>query len=328
MSRALRQLVTHPPALHHCGHRLEDASAPRRVRAFAVGEDVEALRVQFLEKFRAPALAIEDHGDPTLADQAPDLGQDLAPQHRDQIIIGGGRDDEQGLRVLLIHPDIGRGRQAEPAPRAPGFRQRMRGPVIGPHVAVHVEQAHGLGVVADPALRQPLAELCGLSPRGQLPELAAQGLHLGRAVEPQQHPEFARRMPVQLLRGANPQQRHERQDQQRRPQTIEALLQRAVGLFTSLKHPQRQQRRQCQQGAAVPHRLGRHKLRGRLGQVPQPGQRPFEMPLHGHATRRPRIALAPRRGAAASGPAGCASTARSSPCRSAWRIVPSVTPTC
>ena len=111
--------------------------------------------------------------------------------------------------------------------------------MIGPHVAVDVQEPHGLRVLADPALREPLAELRGLPPRGQLPELAAQGLHLGRSVEPQQHAEFARRMPLQLLRGANPEQRHEGQDQQRRPQAIEGLLQRAVRLLPRLQHPER-----------------------------------------------------------------------------------------
>jgi hypothetical protein len=64
--------------------------------------------------------------------------------------------------------------------------------VIGAYVAIDVEEPDGVGLVPHPALRQPLAELRGLAASGQFPELAPQGFHFGRAIQAQQHTEFAR----------------------------------------------------------------------------------------------------------------------------------------
>src|SRR5215472_10995407 len=105
-----------------------------------IGEHIKALVPDFAEEFRAPALPIKDHGNPALACQAPNLGQDLAAQHRQQIVIRGSGDDKQRLGVLLVHPDIGGGRLAQATPSDPRFRQLVCGSVIGPDVAVDVEQ--------------------------------------------------------------------------------------------------------------------------------------------------------------------------------------------
>ena len=57
--------------------------------------------------------------------------------------------------------------------------------VIGAHVAVDVEEAHEVAALLDAQTRQLRAELLGLVVAGQARELPAQGLDLGRAVEPE-----------------------------------------------------------------------------------------------------------------------------------------------
>ena len=178
---------------------MEGAPRPSAVGALAIGEHIEAVRAQLLEELRTPALAIEGHGEAPLTHQPPHLGQDLTAQHRAQVVIGRCGHHEQRLGVLLVHPNIGRGRHAQAAPRDPRLGQPVRAAVIGPHVAVDVEQPHGLGVLAHPALGEPSAELRGALARGQLPKLAPQRLCLGGAIQPQQHAQFPRRMPLQLL---------------------------------------------------------------------------------------------------------------------------------
>ena len=122
-----------------------------------IGEHIKALVPDFAEEFRAPALPIKDHGNPALACQAPNLGQDLAAQHRQQIVIRGSGDDKQRLGVLLVHPDIGGGRLAQATPSDPRFRQLVCGSVIGPDVAVEVEPPQGavLRVSSEAMLTRP-----------------------------------------------------------------------------------------------------------------------------------------------------------------------------
>ena len=116
----------------------------------------------------------------------------------------------------------------------------------------------------------------------------------GARSNPSSTPSSPGRMPLQLFGRADAQQGHEGQHQQRGPQAVEALLQRAIRLLPRVHQAQRQQRRHRQQGAAVSHRLRRRELRGRLHQEPHARQRALRLALHGHAPRRLRVALAPR----------------------------------
>ena len=112
-------------------------------------------------------------------------------------------------------------------------------------------------------------------------------------------------MALQLLGRAHAQQRHERQDQQRGPQPVEAVLERPVGLLAGLQQPQRQQRRQPEQRPAIAHRLGGHKARRRLGQLAQARQHPLGVPLHPHPARAACIAGAALTGPGARGRGAC-----------------------
>ena len=246
-----------------------------------------------LEELRAPALAIEAERDPARAHQAADLGQDLPTQHREEIVVGRGRDDEQRLGILLLHPEVGRRRHAEAAARHIGLRQRVGRAMVRPHMAIDVEEPDRVRVVADPALGQSLTERRGLPPGRQLRQLAPQGLDLGRAVEPEQDPQFPGWVPLQLLRRADAQQGHERQAEQRGLQPVEPVLQGAVDLVPRVQQAEREHRRQGQQDAARAHRLGGDEPRGRFRQLAQPGQGALGVPLDRDASRGARRLLAP-----------------------------------
>lgn len=76
--------------------------------------------------------------------------------------------------------------------------------VVGAHVAVDVEEAHRVAEVADATLRESAAELGGPAAPGEPPQLAPQGLHLGRAIEPEQAAEVGWRVLLQRLGTLDP----------------------------------------------------------------------------------------------------------------------------
>jgi len=293
--RTLGQLVAHRAPIDQRLHRAKRPLGPVRVGPLAVGEHVKALGEHFLEELRAPTLAVEGERHAPLAHQRAYLRQDLLTQHRQKLVVGRSAHHKQRLGVLLIHPDVGGRRHAQAPPCHPRLGQLVGASMIGPYMPIDIEQSHLLGVLAHPALRERAAEPGGLLARSQLPELAPQGLDLGGTVQSQQHPEFPRRVALQLLGGAQPQQRHEGEDQQRGTQAVEAILERTVGLAARLQQSERQHRRQCQHRPPVAHRLSGHELRGGFLELPHARQRPFAVPLHRHApggARRPLAALA------------------------------------
>jgi hypothetical protein len=124
-------------------------------------------------------------------------------QHLDQARVGFGRDDEQRFADDVVDPVVGGRRHRDPRARDVRLRQRALA-VVGANVAVDVEEAHRIAEVADATLRESAAELGGTAEPGEPRQLAPQGLHLGRAIEPEQAAEVGRRVLLERLGALDP----------------------------------------------------------------------------------------------------------------------------
>jgi hypothetical protein len=129
--------------------------APRL--ALAVGEHVEAPGDDLVEQLGAPAAAIEDDGDPALADE-PAHRLQKRRQHLDHAGVRLDGHDEQRFTGGVVDPVVGRRRH-----RDAHARDVRRGDlalaVIDADVSVDVEEAHRVATRRDSARRQAAAEL-------------------------------------------------------------------------------------------------------------------------------------------------------------------------
>jgi Oligopeptide/dipeptide transporter, C-terminal region len=216
-------------------------------------------------RLRAKRIVLEGE----VADPAPSAGRLLLPPNR----RWWGRHDEQWLGIRLLHPDVGRRQHTEPAARHVRRRQRMGGAVVGPHMAIDVEEPNGVRLVADSPPGQPLTERRGLPPDRQLPELA-QGLGLGRAVEAEQDPQLARGLALQLLAVRMRSNAMKVRQRSVACGPSKPYFQGAVDLLPRVQQPEREHGRQSQQHAARAHRAPRRRPAGRFRQLAKPrGQR-------------------------------------------------------
>lgn len=111
--------------------RREAGAGHRAAPALAVGEQVEALGEEPEGELRAVAPAIEDDGDPALADERANLGEH-GRQHLHQARIRLGRDREEGLARRIVDPVVGgRGQgQQHARVRHPGPGAEERGGIL------------------------------------------------------------------------------------------------------------------------------------------------------------------------------------------------------
>src|SRR6516165_1302835 len=91
---------------------LIDATAP----ALAVGQHIEAAVDHRGEQFRAPATAVEDNGDSSLADDLPHLSEQTGHSLRQSSIDLSGN-HQQWVAGAVVDPIIGAGRHGQMSPR-------------------------------------------------------------------------------------------------------------------------------------------------------------------------------------------------------------------
>ena len=124
--------------------------------ALAVGEEVEARGEDLLEELGAPAAAVEDDGDPALADESAHLLEELR-EHLDQAGVGLGGDDEERIAPGVVDPVVGGGGHREAHARHVGFGEVVLA-VVDAHVAIDVEEAQRGAAGRDASLGQDAAE--------------------------------------------------------------------------------------------------------------------------------------------------------------------------
>jgi hypothetical protein len=91
---------------------LIDATAP----ALAIGQQVEAVLDHRVEQLRAPAAAVEDDGDPSLADQLPHFAKQPGQGLRQRSVDLPGN-HEQRVAGAVVDPVVGAGWHGQMAAR-------------------------------------------------------------------------------------------------------------------------------------------------------------------------------------------------------------------
>lgn len=124
---------------------------------------------------------------------------DLLLDHRQQVLVDGAGDEEQGLGGGVVDPGVRRCGLTLTAFLHERLGQSMFAPGVGCDVTVDVEYAQFVGFAPRPALGQCRCKLRRPLLLAEFGELAAQRLHLRHAVQPQQDAQFARLMRVQAL---------------------------------------------------------------------------------------------------------------------------------
>jgi len=91
---------------------LTDATAP----ALAIGQQVEAILDHRAEQLRAPATAVENDGDPLLANQVPHFAKQPGQGLRQRSVYLPGN-HQQRLAGTVVDPIVGAGRHGQMAAR-------------------------------------------------------------------------------------------------------------------------------------------------------------------------------------------------------------------
>jgi hypothetical protein len=270
-----------------------------------VGQRGDLPLLQFQKKIRTIALPIENHREPrrpwvdghalSMFLRQTDLGlqprQYVSAHRLHQTMIDGLVEIAERLTVQRIYPVVHGRAQVEPLPWYIVPRQLGLLAVVYPHVPIDVKRqaASPFGfVLADPLLRQNrVPPRCPALIGAQQGQFLAQRPHLRRPVQSQQvSPLPSRRVP-QLLDGADPRQRHQRQQHEHATQPIEAFGQR-IEFRAVAQQSHRQQRWQRQQHATSRNIPGRLEDNGRRFQLAHRCR---------HSLQRPGCAVAHRRGA-------------------------------
>ena len=155
---------------------------------------------------------------------------------------------------------------------------------------VHVEESQRLGAGGGVAAGQRHDQVRGLAGRGELAELAADGLDFRRPVQAQHPAQRRGRDPGGAFGPGLAGQGQEHQGQQRGSQPVVAVAEPAVDLAGGLQQPGALQggQRQQQPGQRVPGTGGEDRL-GALAEQPPPGQRPLPVPGHRIGQHRQRL---------------------------------------
>src|SRR3974377_1285429 len=119
--------------------------------------------------------------------------------------------------------------------------------MVGAHMAVYVQKPHKVSALIDTQTRKLCAQLLGAMMGGEAGEPAPQGLHFRCSIEPEQSAKRGRVVFLEVLGSLDAQQRHEKQHQQRRAQTIECRTDLTVELAADPKQPVLDQTRYCEQ---------------------------------------------------------------------------------
>src|SRR5665648_136769 len=209
--------------------------------ALVVGEQVEPGCDDLGEHRRGVPAPVEYHGaGPVGADDGAQVGQQtgqLGGQRRRR----GCGDDHDGVTVGVGDPGLlGRG-AGDPHPGDVGLGQ-LAGAGIHAHVSVEVEEPGrvraGGGVVG----AQGGLQLCAGAGRGELSQLAAQGLDLRGPVQPQDPAQVGGGDPGRALRAGLTQQRQEHPRHQGGAQPVEPVAHRPERLGGHVQEPGHLQR--------------------------------------------------------------------------------------
>ena len=195
--RLIMQVVTQPMAveLRSAAHEapLMDATA----LALAIGEDVEPVLDHLVEQLGTPATAVEHDRHAPLADHAAYLLQ----QMRESLGQGGvdfTGNHQQRIAGAIVDPIIGGGGHGEMAARHVRVRDAAL-TMIGAYVTIDVQEPHEMAALGDPLARQLRAQLLSALVRGKPRELAPEGLHFRRPIQPEHPAERGRVLLLEML---------------------------------------------------------------------------------------------------------------------------------
>ena len=168
----------------------------------SVGQDVKIHRQQLLEEFGTPSSTVEDDRDaPAGTDQVADLFE-YGYQHPGHRGVGFRGHDKERLSLLIVDPVVGRPRNGQAGPREVGVGNRVFA-LVGPDMAVDIEEAHHAAPLGDAAPGQFPAEfLAGLAGR-QARQFAAQRFDLGQTIQSNDASQIAGRILFQGLGAGN-----------------------------------------------------------------------------------------------------------------------------
>ena len=255
------------------------------------GDDRDAALRQTPEQRRAPALAVEHQRQGRLAwircgeirrvrrqhAERLQLGDDLRLQCFHHLRIERLVQAEQRAAVQRVDPVRDAGRQTQLLPGDKVLGQIALAAGIHLDMAIHRQRRASGGIRRHPLSRQSI--LPGgdrARAAGEQAKLAAKGLHLRAAIQPEQNAPLARSLHAQALGVANPPERQKGDKQQHAGDAVEAVRkpkQPTCGAKQTLLQQHRQPRQ---------HPATRHRLR-RLGKL---RLRRFHLAAHGqHAAR-------------------------------------------
>ncbi len=212
--RLVMQIVCHPTPIELGAAAYEAPLVDEPTLAFAVGEDIEALFDHAAEQLRTPAAAVKDDGHRAF----PERRAHPAQQFGEGLGQGGIQlcgDQQQRIAAAIVDPVVGGGGHRQMASRYVSLGNRAL-PVIGTHVAIHVQEPHQLAAFGHAHPSQLRAHLLGAMMGGKTAERPPEGLDLGRPVKPEESAEGGRIALLELLGALHAQQRHQEQRQQRR----------------------------------------------------------------------------------------------------------------
>jgi hypothetical protein len=290
----VRQRVRDRPAVDDRRVLLEAGPAHPGDAPLAVGQQVEALGDERAEQRGAIAPAVEDDGDPPLADEGPDFGEH-AREHLHQARVRLGGDHEERVAAGVVHPVVRRGAHGQAQARDVGLRQ---GPlaVVDPDGPVDGPEAQRGAAVGHAPFGEGPPELRGPADAGQAAELAPQRLALGRAIQAEHAAEVRGRVLLQHLRPLDPQQRHEKQGHEGGAQAVEGGAEAAVDRPGDHEDPTVHEGGQRQQDPGAGNPAAGPEQGGRVVEQAQVGEHAVHAPVGGVPVKRHRDRLVVGRG--------------------------------
>ncbi len=152
------ETVSHLPTVQPCPVPSEPFSSDVAGAPLAIGQDVKAHGQQILKQFGTPAAAVKDNGGVPVRSQEFAYFAQHRREHPGHTGVGIGGDHEQGIAALIVDPIIGACGCGEMHAGHIGLRNRVFA-VVGPNMAVNIEEPQHLSTLGDALPRDLTTEL-------------------------------------------------------------------------------------------------------------------------------------------------------------------------
>src|SRR5258708_25245652 len=221
------ETVSHLPTVQPCPVPSEPLFSDVTRTTFAIGQDVKAHGQQVPKQLGIPAAAVKDNGGVPVRPQEFAYFAQHGHKHTGHSGVGIGSDQEQGIAALIVDPIIGTCGCGEMHARHIGLRNRVV-TVIGPNMAVNIEEPQHLSTLGDALPSDLTAELIAALQRSETCEFSAQSLHFGHAIQTDNATQFSRRILFESFGLRDPQERQQNIGHQSCSQSVKGWIEAAI----------------------------------------------------------------------------------------------------